>query len=544
MRCTSFFNPYGNFASKHFLLKTFSFPGILIVIVIMFLLINVVILFAYVIKRNYYDKTLKRKLDVLSLDGTTDDDVKRSKFNDGDESFILDVVRKKNDYEPVHRNRSPINGFLLSRELSTSTVDAHTKVCDWMSQEISKKNIKEKGVSPSFSMRSRSFFRRNGKVSVAVDATPNTRTASVLRQEPAELLQQSFNYENKDVIICQEINVDASLIDAVNLRESQENMSRNNSISSVKGTADIIKIDHRHSRSDPVQTYYRSFKQDEDITVFIEDEDVNVTSRDEPGERALMSPEAALEAIKLRNYPKVLPKYPQDTTDYVSSSMKRRSLPPQYFSMNSFKTPPAPPPRTTSTLGRRPSDRRDSKTLTTSPIMRAEEPPVEEEPEITSNMLHVGPLIPKSNESLYSTLRKKPSTPDQNKSFSFENSIILETVPQEEDKIEDIIEQSHKPSLIKPPSGFKMANHLQTDKKTAPKIIIKPTLNRQNSSDKKNQNSNIPRVQAPQDASTSSIPPIGASKIPKRKLSNDRSTSESSSSDTSSSTTGTVKQIF
>lgn len=511
----------------------------------MFLLVNVIILFAYVIKRNYYDKTLKRKLDVLSLDGTTDDDMKRSKFNDGDESFILDVVRKKNDYEPVNRNRSPINGFLLSRELSTSTVDAHTKVCDWMSQEISKRGPKEKGLSPSFSMRSRSFFRRNGKVSVAVDATPNTRTASVLRQEPAELLQQSFNYENKDVIICQEVDVDASLIDAVNLRESQEHSSRKNSISSVKDTADIIKIDHRHSRSDPVQTYYRSFKQDEDITVFIEDDDVNVTSRDEPGERELLSPEAALKAIQMRNYPKVLPNYPQDTTDYVSSSMKRRSLPPQYFSMNSFKMAPAPPPRTTSTLGRRPSDRRNSKTITTSPIMRAEEPPVEEEPEITCNMLHVGPLIPKSNESLYSTSRKKPSTPDQNKSFSFENTIILESIPQE-DKTEDSTEQTHKPSGIKPPSGFKMANQSQSDKKSAPKIIIKPTLNRQNSSDKKNQNSSIPRVQAPQDASASSIPPIGASKIPKRKLSNDRdrSTSDSSSSETSSSTTGTVKHIF
>ncbi len=485
---------------------------------------------------------MKRKLDILSLDGTTDDDVKRSKFNDGDESFILDVVRKKNDYAPVHRNRSPINGFLLSRELSTSTVDAHTKVQDWMAQEISKKGMK--GVSPSFSTRSRSFFRRSGKVSVAVDATPSTRTASVLRQEPAELLQQSFNFENKDVIICEEIDVDASLINAVNLRDSAG--SRRNSITSLGDPGDIIKIDHRHSRSDPVQTYYRSFKQDEDITVFIEDDDVNVTSRDEPGERELLSPEAALKSIQMRNYPKVLPKYPQDTTDYVSSSMKRRSLPPQYFSMNSFKMAPVPPPRTTSTLGRRPSDRRDSKTLTTSPIMKAEEPPVEEEPEITCNMLHVGPLIPKSNESLYSSLRKKPSTPDQNKSFSFENSIILENISQEDKNDEDTTtEQCHKPSGIKPPSGFKMTNSTtQSDKKIAPKIIIKPTVNRSNSTDKKNQNSNITRVQAPQDASTSSVPPIGASKIPKRKLSNDRSTSDSSSSETSSSTTGTVKQIF
>lgn len=505
-------------------------------------------MFAYVIKKNYYDKTLKRKLDVLSLDGTTDDDVKRSKFNDCDESFILDVVRKNNDYEPVNRNRSPINGYLLSREFSTSTVDAHTKVQDWMSHEITKKGMKAKGSSPSFSMRSRSFFRRSGKVNVAVDATPSTRTASVLRQEPAEMLQQSFNYENKDVIICEEVDVDASLIDAVNLRESKGDNSRRISISSLGDPVDIIKIDHKHSRSDPVQTYY-SFKQDiykdkqdEDITVFIEDDDVNVTSRDEPGERELLSPEAALKSIQMRNYPKVLPKYPQDTTDYVSSSMKRRSLPPQYFSMNSFKMAPLPPPRTTSTLGRRPSDRRESKTLTTSPIMKAEEPPVVEEPEITCNTLHVGPLIPKSNESLYSALRKKPSTPDQSKSFSFENCIIMENISQDNKMFEEAAEQA-KPtqSGIKPPSGFKMANSAQSDKKTAPKIIIKPTVTRQNSSDRKNQNLNITRVQAPQDASTV---PAGASKIPKRKLSNDRATSDSSSSETSSSTTGTVKHIF
>lgn len=517
--------------------------GILIAIVILFLLVNVVILFAYVIKKNYYDRTLKRKLDVLSVDGTTDDDLKRSKFNDCDESFILDVVRNKNDYEPVNRNRSPINGYLLAREMSTSTVDAHTKVQDWMSHEITKKGMKAKDASPSFSTRSRSFFRRSGKVSVAVDATPCTRTASVLRQEPAELLQQSFNYENKDVIICEEVDVDASLIDAVNLRESKTDNSRRNSISSLDDPVDIIKIDHRHSRSDPVQTYY-SFKQDEDITVFIEDdEDVNVTSRDEPAERKLLSPEAALKAIQMRNYPKVLPKYPQDTTDYVSSSMKRRSLPPQYFSMNSFKAAPAPPPRTTSTLGRRPSDRRESKTLTTSPIMKAEEPPVEEEPEITCNMLHVGPLIPKSNESLYSALRKKPPTPDQCKSFSFENCVIMENVSQDAKMPDETTDQCQvKPSGIKPPSGFKTVNSMQSDKKTAPKIIIKPTVTRQNSADRKNQNLNITRVQAPQDSST--VQPAVVSKIPKRKLSNDRATSDSSSSETSSSTTGTVRQIF
>lgn len=557
-----------NSSDNQIIVKADATLNILIAIVITFLLINVIIILIYVVRRNYYSKNLKRKLDVLTLDGTTDEDAKRSKFQDGDESYILDMVRKKNEYEPVQRNRSPINGFLLSRQLSTSTVDAHTKVCDWMSQEITKQNPKNKKTSPNFSLKSRSFFRRPGKVNVAIDATPTARSASILAQQPAELMaSQTYDYDTKDMIICQEVDVDASMIDPVNLRDSNGNSSfRRNSIASLKGSADIIKIDHRHSRSDPVQMYYRKpSKQDEDITVFIEDVDINVTSRDEHIEREPLTPEEALKTMQMRNYPKVLPNYPENMKDYVSSSMKRRSLPPQYFSMNpALKTPPAPPPRTTSTLGRRPSTRRQSKDITTSPIMMAEEPPVEEEPEITCNILHVGPIIPKSNESLYSTIKKQPpKSPVQPKHFSFENSITIENIPPDTEQNElnkhTTIQPDppvHRPTGIKPPSGQKPntdnhQNNNTIDKKLSPKIIIKPTLCRQNSSDKKKSNGHIPRVQAPQDTSTiattsGNIKPTSGSKIPTIKKSmceRDRSASDSST-ETSSSSAETVKKIF
>lgn len=541
---------------EEIIVKADSTLSILIGIFILFLLVNIIVITIYVIKKLYYNRTMKRKLDILTLDGgTTDDDVKRSKFNDGDESFILDIVRKKNEYETSdRRNRSPINGFLLSRQLSTSTVDAHTKVCDWMSQEISKQR-KQKKPSPHFSLKSKSFFKRPGKVNVAIDATPSARSASILRQEPAEFMNtnQSFDFDHKDTIICQEVEIDAALIDSVDLRDSMGSKSRRNSIASLKGSADIIKIDHRHSRSDPVQMYYSKPKKttDEDITIFMEDADINVTSRDEASEREPLSSEDALRTIKMRNYPKVLPNYPESAKDYVSSSIKRRSLPPQYFSMNSaLKTPPAPPPRTTSTLGRRPSVRRESTTITTSPIMMAEEPPTNNEPEITCNVLHVGPLIPKSTESLYSTLRKQPGSPDKPKTFSFENSITIESISEQPDSSEPIssgewtIEPTvHKPTGIKPPSGHRdnTKNTIKTinePQKIPPKIIIKPNLLRQNSMDKK-PNGHITRVQAPQDVSTTK--PVG-SKIPTiKKVSIER---DRSLSDSSSASGETVKQIF
>lgn len=536
-------------ADNEVIVKADATLNILIGIVIIFLLVNIVIIFVYLLRRNYFDKALKRKLDVLSLDGTTDDDVKRSKTNDGDESLTIEIARKKNEYEPIRRNRSPINGYLLSRELSTSTVDAHTKVCDWMSKEILKQSPKHKKKfsSPSFSLRPRSFFRKPDKISVAIDATPNARSASVLRQEPAELMKPTmYDFDNKDLIICQEVDIDASLIDSVNLRDTDNGRPRRNSINSLKGSADIIKIDHKHSRSDPVQMYYRNQpKPDEDITVFIEDVDINVTSRGDTIERDILSPEEALKNIQMRNYPKVLPRYP-DKKDYSSSSIKRRSLPPQSFSLNPLlKTPPAPPPRTSSTLGRNTSFRRDSNTFTTSPLKMAEEPPIEEEPPITCNILHVGPLIPNSTESLYSTIKKHPPNSEKKQSFNSENSITLENYsPSSQRKVD--IEPVHKPSGMKPPSGYKplgiLVKEPKYEKRNGPKVIIKPTLSRQNSGEK-NLNNNIPRVQAPIDASSTN-PSATTSKIPIATLERNRSASDSSSSDASSSTGTTVKHIF
>lgn len=518
--------------------------SILIAIVVMFLLVNVIIVIAYLIKRNFYAKTINRKLDVLTLDGTTDDELKRTKFNDGDESFILDIGRRKhNDYEQVktgtirRSNHSPINGFLLARELSSSTVDAHTKVSDWMCQEIASKQAKV----GKKALINKAFFRRGNanKVSVGVDATPGARSASILQQEPIGFTK-SHDYEQKDTIICQDMAImDSSLFESVDLRDVSLQERRRSSTPSVMDSADIIKIDHRHSRSDPVQMYYRRAPApDEDITAFIEETDINVTSRDKSFEREIMSPEEALRTIKRRNYPKVLPNYPDQSSDYVTATIKRRSLPPQYFSMQPIlRTGPTPPPRTTSTLGRK-SSKRESHLITTSPIMVAEEPPIDQEPEITCNVLHVGPLLPKSTESIYSTINRTPRTPTlYHQQFSFENTITIENTNEPKQHLEPV----HLP-----PTGQRLADHLQSS--PVPKVF-KTNPNARNEND-----SQLPavstRVQVPQNESTKSF----ESKIPtlKRTISttpppppaNGSRESSTATSSSSSSSVETIKQVF
>lgn len=517
--------------------------SILIAIVIMFLLVNVIIILAYVIKRNYYAKTMKRKLDVMTLDGTTDDELKRSKFTDGDESFILDMGRRKNnDYEQVktgtirRSNHSPMNGFLLARELSSSTVDAHTKVSDWMCQEIANKQAKV----GKKTLINKNFFRRGNnanKVSVGVDATPGARSASVLQQEPVEYTKPGHDYDHKDTIICQDMAImDSSLFESVDLRDVSLQERRRSSIPSIKGSADIIKIDHRHSRSDPVQMYYRRAPApDEDITVFIEEPDINVTSRDKSYEREIMSPEEALRTIKRRNYPKVLPNYPDQSTDYVTASIKRRSLPPQYFSMQPvMRTGPIPPPRTTSTLGRKPG-KRDSNLITNSPIMVAEEPPIDQEPEITCNVLHVGPLLPKSTESIYTTINRTPRTPTVHKQqFSFENAITIENIKEQEPHLEPVhlppTGQSFSTAEIANPNPHNILANTDTSSVPSPTVTTRVQMPQNDST--KAFESKIPQLKRP---TPPTVPSFGGGS---------RESSTATTSSSSSSSVETIKQAY
>ncbi|KAH8369268.1 hypothetical protein KR009_006097 [Drosophila setifemur] len=290
---------------------------------------------------------------ILSYDGANDEELKRcSKSRDGDDSFILEVTRKSNTYEAIKTGQ---------RSLSCSTMDTHTKVCEWMSGQEAPKG-------GSFAT-----------------ATPPPQPVS----------------PDGRLIICQDIEVtDAALLIPQHMHEPQhyELLLQRQHSALTEPCEDVLQQqqfhsrNHSHSHSDPVDMILAA---DEQVTSFVhaDDVDINVTSREEPGDLEVIPLTAAqqLALLRQRNYPKVLP----TEQDLWNGSFKRNSLPPQNFSA------PLPPPRTiSSTLGRR---RRDSSNVTTSPLQLATDCGAGDEdlkePQITQNTLIVGPIVPKSPAS-------------------------------------------------------------------------------------------------------------------------------------------------
>ncbi|XP_034117105.2 uncharacterized protein LOC117576449 isoform X1 [Drosophila albomicans] len=332
---------------------------LLIALIAIFIVLNVAIYATFLLRqRRKRNTSLQRKLggNILSYDGANDDELKRcSKSRDGDDSYVLDMVRKSNTYEAIKTGqRSPINGYAIQRQLSSSTVDTHTKVCEWMSSQNQGHKLPKSG---------------------SFQTTPT----------PPPVAQTDGR-----IIICQDIEVaDAALLTPQHMHETQETMhyelllQRQHSALTEPSDATLLRR-HSHSHSDPVDMILAA---DEQVTSFVhaDDVDINVTSRDE--ESLNLQPLTAaqqLDLLRQRNYPKVLPTA-QDLRSY-----KRNSLPPQNF------VAPLPPPRTiSSTLGRR---RRDSSNITTSPLMLAQDCGEDEpgEPQITQNTLIVGPIVPKS----------------------------------------------------------------------------------------------------------------------------------------------------
>jgi hypothetical protein len=180
--------------------------------------------------------------------------------------------------------------------------------------------------------------------------------------------------------------------------------------------------------------------QEEIMTSFIDVPShniINVTCRDSPVLSGTpLSPEESLKAIQKMNCPKVLPNYPDNVT--LNDATKRRSLqvPAQYYQIhddnngNSWDTydnrqlsftRPEPPPRLSSTLGRRQSRNEDRSSYFMTKPLKAEEPPPSIESliptETTQSTLIVGPIIPKS-ENIYMTMQRKKSISRQNSTSS------------------------------------------------------------------------------------------------------------------------------
>ena len=458
------------------ILKSETTTFLLISVIVAFLLVNLMGLLIYLYRRN---KKLNRKYDNTNIF----DDDKRT-----DDSYVL--RKSNNTYESVKRH-SPINGFGIVRQASTSTVDTHMKVSDWISNEMPR----------SVNNQQNNSFTKGGKVSVAIDATPQARSNSILRQEPIEVtkLKNSVDYGPCGRIICQEVDMDTSMIDEIPFREFRERSESDSSSCSSFSHCEECAISRQQSYSDPVNGAYH---HQEEVTSFIEPSDVNVTCRDEM-EKLPLSPEESLRAIQKLNCPKVLPNYPENLQ--FNDSSKRRSLqiPPQYYEIHytgsmpkeSGKSRPNPPPRMSSTLGRNNSKNEKRANYFMSKPMKAVEPPVPPEPEISSSSIVVGPLVP-NFENIYMSMQRKNHLSRQNSTVSEKRDASTDPLDNDDDAKND-------------------ATHLYAE-------IIKNT-----------------RVQTPQDG----IYSITTGAAGKQLQASNSLESNASSSSSEESSTGTIKEI-
>lgn len=427
----------------------------------------------------------------------------------------------------------------ISRQASSSTVtiDPHTKVKEWIAQEVIQR------CSPRFMRRTKRQDPKAGscdtyadgfdqistktidsntskigslnglhkqkvkKVSVAIDATPATRSASILQQTPIELTKsmdeglvlsafsqspQSLKAATSLMTILKRPSLQRS--DALSSDESisdrVEPLRRSTSINLKLSTASdtMPSIAHVHSKSDPVTTsestaalvnirispekqacdvlYSQVQKRPKlalpvQMTPMRDKTDINVTSRDDLTRESEMSVEEALDSIKRRNCPKVLPDYPDEEDFHLQKATKRRSLPLsaqistdpgggedsvlRSDSLHALKVPPPPPPRV-STLGRKPT-----------------------------NNIPVSPLTSQL------TVRLKPTSKSQVPVAVRSPQVPVLTSP------------------IRPACSPSEAGPSQTQvKRLEPRVIIKPTMNPITSQKDSKPNSNIPRVTPPQ----------------------------------------------
>ncbi|XP_076682215.1 uncharacterized protein LOC143376163 isoform X2 [Andrena cerasifolii] len=369
---------------------------------------------------------------------------------------LNDVIKNDKAYD---NNSNFGRRSKLSRQNSGSTIDTHIKVREWIQQEIvhrcsprflrktretlqkehqdkltkqhedeekrlEEEILKEKKEDPIYD-ESPALVVRPGKksklakVSVAIDATPATRTESILNQVPIELAKRgepsdepfskSFDFQTAPQVVVIEHHhskSDPLPMESV-LKSVRPNFSTPRIYESDSGSASSLyakinpKLKSRLPRCELGANPEESIAGESDdiyikagpkLTTFGVNSpppcDINVTCREPMVERQCISPEEALRTIKRRNYPKVLP-----------DIEKRRSLPapsslfaPKQHA-NSFREyrgglhssasssshqPPQPPPRM---FG-------PSKSLD---FAEEHENQCDTEP-VTTN-LHVGPLL-------------------------------------------------------------------------------------------------------------------------------------------------------
>lgn len=503
-----------------------------IIIGVLFLIANLMILFIL------YFKCFRNKKSNLSAEekGETTEEGKENNERD---AFLVNgcnIVRmmskssKSDDYEAIRASNS-ISNYHLTRQMSNSTIDAHTKVRDWITQEIVYKysprffrrqrnnqtkskipvssdmslpsetgNDSTLGRSPTrpvtptdghdfqqpvvkTSTITRPKIGKPAKVSVAIDATPSGRGDSVLMQQPIELtksLDCPHLRPEGEKPLRRSITLEDFSPRVVDKQRDVRKSSTSINMRYPETEPTVIKIGHGYSKSEPVEdlnsTHIRKLK------TFDPNGNVNVTSRDDNENFSIpLTPEESLMTIKRRNFPKVLPDYPARE----ALMHKRRSMPshslflpipesssfsqPNSPTNKSFtKLPPTPPPRTT-TLSKQSSAR--LAVCASEPMLL--EPSPSPEPELVCNNLYVGPLIPKIKS--YSKSDGLNSQPIYD---------CLKTVSKSDNEI-----KSTKPKTIV------TANPNMPIKRAEPKIVVKPTPAKRFVDDKHNKH--IPRVVVP-----------------------------------------------
>lgn len=369
--------------------------------------------------------------------------------SDVDESYVMPTAMKcsTNKYESMNFCRNLLQKYhrrRVKKQVFSQSSSSPTKVAQWMTTDELAKYSPRFDSKSSLNTRHSSFLGTpppTEKVSVAIDATPHNRSDSVLRQEPIEITKAKANYlhtnsNNERIIICREMDdmhdVVVGCNDVGGARDSFNSYSSSSTCSDVNSEEQSINMPvHPPPSGQYEEMMEMSLGDDEQVTSFIiEQEDINVTCRDESpgGGRDPLSPMETLENLQRRKFPKVLPDYPEPkhTNRSGGGPSKRHSLPSLVNSCSATQLsavpidlhhplPALPAPLHTATLGRRGSNHRRYRPpsrmfVATSETRMAAEPPELREPPTTSSTLIVGPLVKKSTESLYTTLRRGPES--------------------------------------------------------------------------------------------------------------------------------------
>ncbi|KAI5713871.1 hypothetical protein M8J76_006916 [Diaphorina citri] len=423
--------------------KSSSISGILITLGVIFLLLN---LFAFVfifyqknrlnMREHLFNNARIRHFQCTSrnTDGDdeyefTDDEVESQIYMKKTSSAVItppdvkSILKHNNsDYEAVSTNKQN-----YERKNSSSTVDANMKVRQWIVEKCNGETQFEMdgtsddggkapkpGTARDFNQKEniyvdrkdRADVRKEGnydviktrktsndssstkkqgvkKVSVAVDATPATRTASVLRQIPIEITKssKSLNEISKDeceipLVLRKNKSFDYPDDEFIDEKSrtlpSNFNKKRSMSTTSIHELKQLI--DSNKTFQEVVTAKTKTLKKPKTVhkneANILDDgklsgklnEDINVTSRDEKDILPLTH-QQTMNGIMRRNFPKVLPEYPGIPAPLpaLPIDVRRLSLPPNSFDLCSAdnqgggpKIPPLPPPRISSTLGRKP----------------------------------------------------------------------------------------------------------------------------------------------------------------------------------------------